>query len=355
MTIARYDVFVLLLNTLLHSGGYHNSHAFVISSLSTSATYSSPCGSTINSRRSNNGISFMVNNHRVSKSSICLMMNYNANNDADDSIGDEGMDLAAEFFKTVKGRGMENLGSGLEEDDDDDEDEDSDEGNEIFPVSEMNKIQGMDTGKVGKLAGNVTTTNKEIYSSLKERVLESPSSFSSLTKGSGDDDDDDDDYDYETDVSGGKLPYIFPLTYPDSGLTAGEVVEAVLAALNHNHESEKNEGVKILYAYSSDASVLKANPDKAPTEDEYLDFLSTTDEYKILLNHDSSRVIIEKADYSYDRKKSYFTVRLYSDENGSAYTTVNFILSTKGSNEDDCWLIDSILIRPEGMRRRGRR
>lgn len=354
MTIARYDVFVLLLNTLLHSGGYHNSHAFVISSLSTSATYSSPCGSTINSRKSNDGISFMVNNHRVSKSSICLMMNYNANNDADDSIGDEGMDLAAEFFKTVKGRGMENLGSGLEEDDDDDEDEDSDEGNEIFPVSEMNKIQGMDTGKVGKLAGNVTTTNKEIYSSLKERVLESPSSFSSLTKGSGDDDDDD-DYDYGTDVSGGKLPYIFPLTYPDSGLTAGEVVEAVLAALNHNHESEKNEGVKILYAYSSDASVLKANPDKAPTEDEYLDFLSTTDEYKILLNHDSSRVIIEKADYSYDRKKSYFTVRLYSDENGSAYTTVNFILSTKGSNEDDCWLIDSILIRPEGMRRRGRR
>lgn len=298
----------------------------------------------------------MVNNHRVSKSSICLMMNYNANNDADDSIGDEeGMNLAAEFFKTVKGRGMENLGSGLEEDDDDDEDEDSDEGNEIFPVSEMNKIQGMDTGKVGKLAGNVTTTNKEIYSSLKERVLESPSSFSSLTKGSGDDDDEDDDYDYGTDVSGGKLPYIFPLTYPDSGLTAGEVVEAVLAALNHNHESENNEGLKILYAYSSDASVLKANPDKAPTEDEYLDFLSTTDEYKILLNHDSSRVIIEKADYSYDRKKSYFTVRLYSDANGSAYTTVNFILSTKGSNEDDCWLIDSILIRPEGMRRRGRR
>ena len=77
-------------------------------------------------------------------------------------------------------------------------------------------------------------------------------------------------------------------------------------------------------------------------------------EYKIIFKHDADNVIVDKMDYSYAKKKVFATIRL--KEAGKVgrrdFTTVNFILSTKGKDDDDVWLIDSILIRPDGMRRR---
>jgi hypothetical protein len=274
----------------------------------------------------------------------------------DDDDGD-GDDLTASFFKAVKERGIEQVSIDDEEEEDEDEDdednapvlEDDNEPRNI-PQSEVNRFIGRDEGKVGKLAGNVTFTNRELYGTLKERVLESPAAFSNLVGGTDDDDD-------EMDNDNDDVPNVYrpPKTVPDSGLTAGEVVTTVLEALNHNDEPEENAGVRLLYEYSSPSSALR-DPERALSVEEYADFLQTT-EYSILLRH-GPRVTVEKAEYAFDRKKSFFTVRLLpadSVDDRRQAVFVNFILSTKGSDEDDCWMIDSIIIRSDGIRRRGRR
>jgi hypothetical protein len=65
--------------------------------------------------------------------------------------------------------------------------------------------------------------------------------------------------------------------------------------------------------------------------------------------------MIDKGKYSYDGKKAFFTARLRVGPGPMDTTSCNFILSSEGSGEDASWLIDSILIRPESMRRRRRK
>jgi len=242
-----------------------------------------------------------------------------ASGDAEGS--EEGSDLAAEFFQNLKGRDM-----GEEEEED---------STRNIPVSEINVFSGRDEGGVGKLAGNVTFTNKELYDSLKERCLESPASFGKLV---GDEEDEP--------LSGGEYKVVD--SRPNPELTTGEVVTAVLDALNHKDIPEVNHGIRVLFGYSSPRSILGS--EKAPTVEEYADFLETT-EYRVLLDH--KQVIIDKATYAYDGKKAFYTVRLRTGS-GRSFTSANIILSTNGKDEDDCWLIDSILIRDEGMGRRRR-
>ena len=88
------------------------------------------------------------------------------------------------------------------------------------------------------------------------------------------------------------------------------------------------------------------------TPEEYADFLKET-EYKVLFNHQD--VSIDKGDYSFDGKKAFFTARLKNGPKPLDLVSVNFILSTRGNDEDDVWLVDSMLIRPSSMRRRRRR
>lgn len=76
-------------------------------------------------------------------------------------------------------------------------------------------------------------------------------------------------------------------------------------------------------------------------------------EYKILFENQGAS--IDKADYSFDGKKAFFTARLQAGSNPLDSVSVNFILSTTGVDDDSCWLIDSMLIRPQSMRRRRRR
>ena len=233
-----------------------------------------------------------------------------------------------------------------------------------FTASEMNIFKGYDDFGVGKLAGvyvcvfmsvkylsldkcfdadffrifpgNVTITNKDLYNTLKERVLESPSSFQKLTKGADDEIATDDTY---TDKS-----YTPPTTIPDSELTAGEVVTTVLEALRNNDVPTKNKGVEVLFAYSSSASIL-ADPSRAPSVDEYADGLKTSSDSRILLDHRD--VVFDKADYSQDHKRAFINVRLKDAE--GTFTGVNFMLSMRSS--DQCWLIDSHLVKARGLRR----
>ena len=57
---------------------------------------------------------------------------------------------------------------------------------------------------------------------------------------------------------------------------------------------------------------------------------------------------------NYETKRAYFTVRLVHEDRRAPDVSVNFILSTEGG-EDDCWLVDSMLIRPSLRRDRRRR
>ena len=230
--------------------------------------------------------------------------------------------------------------------DDQNEIDDSDDENvREFTASEMNIFKGVDEGGVGKLAGNVTITNKDLYASLKERVLESPSAFQKLTTAANDEDDDFSELATPGNVD--DKSYTPPETVPDAELTAGEVVTTVLEALRHNDVPTMNKGIEILFAYSSSANIL-ADPLRAPTVDEYSDMLKSSSDSKILLNH--REVIFDKADYSQDRKRAFITVRLKDAE--GTWTGVNFILSIR--TDDQCWLIDSHLVKVRGLRR-GRR
>lgn len=294
-----------------------------------------------------------VSTHR--RISVSLAMSSMPPDDEDSGADPDGADLAAQLFQMAQAKGVSlNADDLLEDEDDEDEDdeeaEDEDEDDDEepnFPQGAINAFLGYDTGEVGdKLAGNVSLTDDQLYSEVKERVLDTAGGFVEYVKGANDSDDDDDE--------GGLVdqPKIYtpPTTIPDSGLTAGEVVLLILEALKNNDNPTRNRGVEILFGYSSSGSQIKN--EEGLTPDEYADFLKET-EYKVLFSHDE--VMIDKGQYSFDGKKGFFTARLRVGPGPLDFTSCNFSLSSEGSGEDACWLVESILIRPESMRRRRRR
>ena len=79
-----------------------------------------------------------------------------------------------------------------------------------------------------------------------------------------------------------------------------------------------------------------------------------TDEWQTSAD-DHAAAAIDKADVSPDGLKGYFTARLTvaaGEGERPEEVSVNFILSTTGNDGGDCWLIDSMLIRPSKLRRR---
>ena len=300
---------------------------------------------------------------------VLYLSDKNNNPDADADDDKEGAQLAAEFFQMAQKKGIRVEQDDLE-DEDDDEDEEVEDDNEDdeteeeeedeeeepnIPQGAINAFLGYDTGNVGaKLAGNVSLTNEQLYSEVKERVLDTAGGFVDFVKRAQEDDDDDDNDDDDDDSRLTKeetKPYEAPTTVPDSDLTAGEVVMQVLDSLLHNNVPTPNRGVEILFGYSSPGSQIRNEVGLTPAE--YADFLKET-EYKILFQHYGA--VIDKADYSFDGKKAFFTARLQaSADNPLDTVSVNFILSTTGVEDDACWLVDSLLIRPQSMRRRRRR
>jgi len=246
--------------------------------------------------------------------------------DSSSENNEEGESLAADFFKTLQARNIKLDDDDFLDDDDDDEDDEED-------MKDEENVDG------------VTLSDNQVYSELNDRVLETAGGFVDLVSGANEEDDEEE-----------KKPKVYepPKKVPDPALTAGEVVITVLEALNHNDVPTSDFGIEVLFGYSSSGSaVSQAIKVEGMTPAEYATFLKEEYEYKILFAH--SEVMIEKADYSFDRKKAFFTARLSSLLDPADVTNVNFILSTEGEEEDDCWLIDSLLIRPEGMRRRRRR
>ena len=290
---------------------------------------------------------------------FALCMSVEGNDDQPDN--EEGANLAAELFKMAQAKGIDVGAEDLTEDDDDDDelededdDEDDDEEEINYPQGAINAFLGYDTGDVGeKLAGNVSLTDDQLYSEMKDRVLDTAGGFVELVGGARDDDEDDDEDGDESTLGFGEdrpRPYAPPETVPDSELTAGEVVIQVLDALLHNDVPTPNKGVEIFFGYSSPGSQVKTEQGLTPAE--YADFLKET-EYKVLFDHKG--VSIDKADYSFDGRKAFFTARLQVGDGPLDTVSVNFILSSAGVDDDACWLIDSMLIRPQSMRRRRRR
>ena len=237
----------------------------------------------------------------------------------EDGSEEEGASLAADFSKILQDRNIKLDEYDLAELDDEFDDDEDD-------------------------LDDVSISDDKVQRELDERVLETAGGMVDLLSGADDGD--------EEEVKKPKV-YEPPSTVPDSSLTAGDVVLAVLESLNHNDVPTLDRGIEILFGYSSPgSSIAQAIEIEGMSPAEYGSFLKEEYEYKVLFDHEEA--LIEKGDYSFDKKKAFYTARLKSRENGEL-TNVNFILSTNDADEDSCWLIDSLLIRPQGMRRRRRR
>ena len=97
--------------------------------------------------------------------------------DNEDSAADpEGADMAAQLFQMAQMKGV-SVGAGdldfnKDEEDEEKKEEEDDEPELNLPQGAVHAFWGYDTGDVGeKLAGNVTLTNDQLYSKVKERVF----------------------------------------------------------------------------------------------------------------------------------------------------------------------------------------
>ena len=226
--------------------------------------------------------------------------------DEDDQKADpDGASLAAQLFQMAQAKGVSVDADDLIDDDEDDEDDEEDDDEEDdepepnFPAGAVNAFLGYDQGITkadDALAGNVSLTDNQLYSEVKERVLDTAGGFVQYVKGASDDDDEDeDDSDDDDDVvlagEGSRMSkqkYTPPTTVPDSDLTAGEVVTLVLQALANNDNPTPNRGVEILFGYSSAGSQIKNEAGLTPAE--YGEFLKET-EYKVLFTHEAEEVV----------------------------------------------------------------
>ena len=226
--------------------------------------------------------------------------------DEDDQKADpDGASLAAQLFQMAQAKGVsvdaDDLLDDDDEEDEEDDDEEDDEPEPNFPAGAVNAFLGYDQGITkadDALAGNVSLTDNQLYSEVKERVLDTAGGFVQYVKGASDDDDEDEDDSDDDDVvlagegSGAsrmsKQKYTPPTTVPDSDLTAGEVVTLVLQALANNDTPTPNRGVEILFGYSSAGSQIKNEAGLTPAE--YGEFLKET-EYKVLFTHEAEEVV----------------------------------------------------------------
>mmetsp|Transcript_21336 Transcript_21336/g.51575 ORF Transcript_21336/g.51575 Transcript_21336/m.51575 type:complete len:320 (-) Transcript_21336:222-1181(-) len=260
----------------------------------------------------------------------------------EESPDEEGADLASEFFKAVSDRKISFEGDEIDFADAEEEEMENAEG-EVAP-EELDDdddaiLREYDVSSEGSL------TNEQIYDEVKDRVFESAGAFVELTKGA------------DEGEGGEEGPKVYqpPTNIPDSGLTAGEVVELVLLALRNNDVPSPDYGIEVFFGYSSpESQIVEQIETDGLTPAQYRAFLSMSEDNLALFEH--TQAIIDKADFSPDSLKGYFTARLIKGGGStSGELSVNFILSTTGMNDDDCWKIDSMLIRPPKLRRRRRR
>eukprot|EP01082_Thalassiosira_pseudonana_P013404 g11811.t1 g11811 contig6:628107-629253(+) len=258
----------------------------------------------------------------------------------DATTDEEGASLASEFFKIMKERNISMEGDEIDFADAEDEEMESEDGDDGELDDDDDAIL-----REYDVPNEANVSDNQIYGEIQDRMFENAGTFVELTRGA-------DDREREEDTAG---VYVPPTQIPDSGLTAGEVVKLVLLALRNNDVPTVDNGVEIFFGYSSPGSQIKEQIEyDGMTPSQYRAFLASSDDYLALFEHDE--VVIEKAEIIYENLKAYFTVRLINRKDPMKEdVSVNFILSTTGDNDEDCWMIDSMLIRPPKMRRRRRR
>mmetsp|Transcript_9374 Transcript_9374/g.18680 ORF Transcript_9374/g.18680 Transcript_9374/m.18680 type:complete len:341 (+) Transcript_9374:52-1074(+) len=288
---------------------------------------------------------------------IATFLSSSSDKDDDMTTNQDGEDLAAAFFKAVKEREISISGEDIDledgQDDEVDEGSDGDDDDAVFDdddedddddEEEINIPQGAVEAFIDKDAGASSISNKQIYDEMKDRMFESAGRFVAMTKGL---------YDEEDGMGGdaSSNEYTPPTLVPDPGMSAGEVVTAVLAALRNNDVPHPNRGIETLFGFSSPFSQVSELRLKGLKPEAYYEFLAEMDESKAFFTHEE--VVIAKADYSPDGTRAYITARLFGETSPDGLA-VNFILSTTGDDEDDCWLVDSMRT-PPPSRRGGRR
>ena len=310
---------------------------------------------------------------RSSLSFVTLRMSDESEDDGDSTTDEEGLNLAADFFKIARERKIELSDDDIVDDDEDDDDDDEGDGDNLDEDDGGAEVE-MELPTEAEATEEMERVRRASSSRESEDLKEQSAgaergSFPGAEEGDGGADgtamagsggnEGGGTLDETTD-KGDELKYIDmqrrwrlaendtykpPQKVPDPDLTAAQVVELVCQALAHNDEPTPNKGIEIFFAYSSETSQVKQMGDLS--HDTYKEFLMDNKEYHALFSNEG--VFIEKGDYSPDGMKAYFTARLQTKKN--EFTAVNFILST--SNEQT-WMIDSMLIRPSSMRRRRR-
>ena len=142
---------------------------------------------------------------------------------SDQPPDEEGADLAAQFFKAVSDRQISIEGDEIDFADADEAEMMNESGNVAYEGGD-NAYEELDDNDdailreydVTSTEGS-TLTDGQIYDEVKDRVFESAGSFLEMTKGA--------DESGSSEEDGFKAVYQPPSTNPDSGLTAGEVVE----------------------------------------------------------------------------------------------------------------------------------
>ncbi len=166
--------------------------------------------------------SLSLSHQRSHTISTLFMSSDGGSERGDGSTDEEGADLAAQFWSEMKDRNISFEGDEVEYADlEDDEFESSDSSSEAsydaggdIDDSDDAILREYDVSMTGEGA---SLTNEQIYDEMKDRVFESAGAFVELTKGVAEDGDYDD--------SSSAMVYNPPVKVPDSGLTAGEVVE----------------------------------------------------------------------------------------------------------------------------------
>lgn len=136
-----------------------------------------------------------------------------------------GADLAAQFFRAVSDRNISFEGDEIDfADAEDDEMEEYEDDGPTATGGDQRLVDDQDDAILREYdvtvdEGMPSITNEQIYDEVKDRVFESAGSFIEMTKGAEEGYYSDGPEEYESGV------YTPPTNVPDSGLTAGEVVE----------------------------------------------------------------------------------------------------------------------------------
>ena len=165
-----------------------------------------------------------LKNHHYSRRPLSSTVSLRMNNDGEDGANEEGADLAAQFFQQMKDRNISFEGDEIEYADEEDDEFDN-EPSDPSSASASGGVGDLDDSDdailreydVSMTGEGASLTNEQIYDEMKDRVFESAGAFVELTKGVNEDGD--------YDESASSMVYNPPQKVPDSGLTAGEVVE----------------------------------------------------------------------------------------------------------------------------------